>query len=500
MNKVLLIIYLTFEVLNVNAQKVNWQNLDLKKDGFLGISTDKAYNELLWDKKPTEVIVAVIDAGIDTLHEDLKAKLWTDAATGIHGWNYIGDEAGREDVTRLALQNAKKFAEYTYMQVPSALQSAYEAHWEMTATLDAKTANLKKFITDLVHIQQVLVGIIKNIGKDDPSLMDFEAYQPKNEGEEKVLKPFLKRMGLYPDWKSFKSAEITALLVKANYHLLHGLNRDNPEPGTARGDADVSPDKLGPFADPSWTPYHGTHVAGIIGADRGNNVGMKGIADHVKLMALKVNGNIRELRDEDLASAIRFAVDHGAKVINMSFGKPYTWNKKVVDEAVKYAMQHDVLIVHAAGNSSQDNDHVPNYPSPFYEHSKRAAKAWLEVGASDKRDDSTLVASFSNYGRRTVDVFAPGVDIYSTLPYYNQYGFDSGTSMATPVVAGLAALIWEYYPRLSAIQVKDIIMKSVVKINHNVIVNKEKVPFNELCVSGGIANAYKALQLAALYR
>jgi subtilisin family serine protease len=246
---------------------------------------------------------------------------------------------------------------------------------------------------------------------------------------------------------------------------------------------------------------HGTHVSGIIGAVRDNIAGVKGVADHVLLMGLRTVPNGDE-RDKDVANAIRYAVDNGAKVINMSFGKAYSQDKKAVDDAVKYAMSKDVLLVHAAGNDNKNLNIEANYPNRNYEDGSGMAKAWIEVGASDWKDDETLKAPFSNYGKTAVDVFAPGVKINSTVPG-SQYEELSGTSMASPVVTGLAALIREYYPKLSAVQVKDIIMKSVVKIGHNVNVpdgqTTKSLPFADLCISGGVVNAYRALQLADHY-
>ncbi len=212
-------------------------------------------------------------------------------------------------------------------------------------------------------------------------------------------------------------------------------------------------------------------MAGIIGAMRNNGMGMNGVADNVQIMTLKVLSNIRELRDKNLADAIRFAVDNGAKVINLSFGKPYTVSKKDVDSAVKYAMGKDVVIVHAAGNEGRNLDNSPHFPNPVYEDGSGSANAWIEVGASGPKDDSTLVPSFSNYGEKTVDVFAPGVDIYSTIPG-SRYASYNGTSMAAPIVTGIAALLEEYYPKLTAAQVKDIIVQSAIKVNHNVGVEK----------------------------
>ena len=252
----------------------------------------------------------------------------------------------------------------------------------------------------------------------------------------------------------------------------------------------------GPDAD------HGTHVAGIIGANRTNRLGIKGVSDNVLIMAVRAVPNGDE-RDKDVANSIRYAVDNGARIINMSFGKAHSPHKAVVDSAIRYAMAKDVLLVHAAGNEAKDIDKNKNYPSKYYSDSTGlnvgAAGAWIEVGASGWKNDEDLVASFSNYGKKTVDVFAPGVKINSTMPG-SKYKENDGTSMAAPVVSGLAALIRSYYPSLTALQVKDIIMESVTKVPQKVKVRdemgKKKVSFSEVCVSGGIVNAYNALKLA----
>src|ERR1700744_334484 len=348
MNKRILIILALAVSYNAQAQRPNWQNLDLQNDGVFGISTEKAYSELLKDKKPKQVIVAIIDGGIDTAQEELKSKLWRDPKTGNHGWNCIGPETGREDIVKLVAKDRQLYDKFTYMEVPEALKSAYTAHAEMMPALEGKIIAMHRFVEELTDVQQTMDKIVKVIGKPDPNLADLEAYHPNNEHEVLVLKKVLRRLHLYTGWQTYKSAEITDLINKANYHLAQGLNGKNIEPETATGNKDITPDKLGPFNETNGTAYHGTHVAGIIAGVRGNGIGMMGVADNVKLMMLKVMGNIREMRDDNLAKAIRFAVDHGAKVINMSLGKLYTWDKKAVDEAVKYAMKNDVLLVHAA--------------------------------------------------------------------------------------------------------------------------------------------------------
>ncbi|RZK21830.1 MAG: peptidase S8, partial [Flavobacterium sp.] len=303
---------------------------------------------------------------------------------------------------------------------------------------------------------------------------------------------------------------------------------------------------IGPNAD------HGSHVSGIIGANRTNNMGILGVANKVSIMTIRVVPEGDE-RDKDVANGIRYAVDNGANIINMSFGKGYKWDKKAVDEAVKYAEEKGVLLVHAAGNDNANNDISENYPNKYFESAEATAyekankkaplailppkisdatrsngmvnntssklkpipldsakyklphaKNWIEVGASAYKDDDDLKASFSNYGKNNVDVFAPGFMINSTIPGSKYEEFD-GTSMAAPVVSGLAALVWSYYPELSAVQLKDIIMQSVTKVSRKVKNKNEKgetirIPFADLSVSGGIVNAFSALKLAESYQ
>ncbi|TDX01828.1 S8 family serine peptidase [Dinghuibacter silviterrae] len=482
------------------AQKVNWQNLDMRTDSVLGVSTEKAYATLLKGRKSSSTIVAIIDSGIDTLHEDLKSVLWINSRNGSHGWNFIGQEMGQEDIVHIASDKKEFYDSLSYAVVPVSFRKEYSVHCKDIAIVNQKIDADNNFIERLKQSKAIIERIVQKMGRDKPTWKDFRNYMTQDEDEKEVQKIILSRMPLYADWKQCKLNEVDNLINLVQYHIEHGLNLGNLEGDTTMGDGNVSPDAIGIVVNPNLVPYHGTHVAGIIGAVRNNGLGMNGIADNVKIMMLKVNGNIRELRDHDLARAIHFAVDHGARVINMSFGKPYSSNKAEVDSAIKYAMDRDVLLVHAAGNNGQNLDVVEHYPNPKYGDGSGTAYAWIEVGASAWKDDSSLVPAFSNYGKNSVDVFAPGIDIYSTIPD-SKYATYSGTSMAAPVVAGIATLIREYYPRLTAKQVKDIILKSVTKITHNVLVNDkdgiaQSIPFSQICKSGGIVNAYSALKLA----
>jgi subtilisin family serine protease len=249
-------------------------------------------------------------------------------------------------------------------------------------------------------------------------------------------------------------------------------------------------DVIGPDAG------HGTHVAGSIAAVRNNGVGINGVATNVKIMAVRVIPNGDE-RDKDVANGIRYAVDNGAKIINMSFGKAFSPYKRYVDEAVRYAESKGVLMVHAAGNDNKDNDLLPSFPSRFDKAEKREFNNWLEIGASSSKRGLNLPADFSNFGKKTVDFFAPGVDIYSTTPD-NTYDTYSGTSMATPTTAGVAALVLSYDPILTAEDLRSLLIDTSRRYPKLLVYrpgSQEEILFSGLSTYGSVVDAYKALTL-----
>ena len=506
------------------AQKANWQNLDLQTDSTFGISTEKAYNELLKGKKSKPVIVAVLDGGVDILHEDLKTLLWLNkkekAGNGkdddkngyiddVNGWNFLGSEKGSVnyetlELTRLVRRDNARFAGKDSSSISAADMPAFRTYQINKAELEKQLAEAKTGIQRFEAIKIAIDNVVKKMGKEKPSIEDFQQFTPANDMEANVKRIMLDQLKetsfedfyktqILPGYEHFKSQIDYNLNLEYNPRTLVG---DDPNNSSEKfyGNNDVA----GPDA------RHGSHVAGIIGADRTNELGIKGVADNVLIMGVRNVPNGDE-RDKDVANGIRYAVDNGAKVINMSFGKSYSWDKKIVDDAVKYAVSKDVLLVHAAGNDNKNLEIAQNYPNPQYEDGG-VASSWITVGASGPVNDGTIKAGFSNYGKTTVDVFAPGVNINSTIPG-SKYAKFNGTSMASPVVAGLAALIRSYYPKLKANEVKDIIMKSVVKVDQSVTITDEDdttggkvVPFSDLCVTGGIVNAYNALKLASEYK
>jgi subtilisin family serine protease len=513
-----------FAIAQTEEPKANWQNLDLKADGVFGISTEKAYNELLKNKKGQPVIVAVIDGGVDKNHEDLKSVMWVNskeiAGNGkdddkngyvddVNGWNFLGSSKGSVQYDNLELTRLVRKLQPKYISVVNSTPLTAEERKEYNLYLKLVTDYMEKLQSaqagqaNYTALKKYIDQITTKIGKPEPTAADFNNYNASGEMESKTLKIIKGQLKEDPSFKKFYT-DLEDGIKYFDTQLKYNLNLefdsrdsvgDNYSNRQERyyGNSDVA----GPDAD------HGTHVAGIIGAVRNNELGIKGVANNVRIMSVRTVPSGDE-RDKDVANAIRYAVDNGAKVINMSFGKSYSPYKSLVDSAVRYAISKDVLLVHAAGNDGSNIDIENNFPNRNYVDTAGVTMGtfgpWIEVGASSWKNDDELVAGFSNYGKKSVDVFAPGVKINSTVPD-SKYKEHEGTSMASPVVAGLAALVRSYYPALTALQVKDIIMNSVTKVDHKVKIKSEgstkKVDFTDVCISGGVVNAYDALVLAS---
>ncbi|HRE65662.1 MAG TPA: S8 family peptidase [Cyclobacteriaceae bacterium] len=499
----------------------DWFLRDPEQDSLLGVSSERAYETLLKGQPSRTVIVAVIDSGIDIEHEDLKRVIWKNekeiAGNGVdddnngyvddvYGWNFIGGkngnvEADTYELTReyIRLQakygsieeskvNKKQKAEYeSYLQIKSKfgkLKANNEQQYRLYANIYRNITHSIDTIKSIMKVEKLTAEEIQKFETKEPALLFAKGfllnmYKNMNEGERiedyigelKEAVDYYEVIVKYGYNETFNSRDIVGDDSNNLYEKGYGNN-------------DVT------GADAT----HGTHVAGIIAADRTNNVGIKGIANNVKIMPIRAVPNGDE-RDKDVANAIIYAVDNGAHIINMSFGKSFSPQKDVVDKAVRYAEQKGVLLIHAAGNDGENSDEEKNYPTRFYNDGKEA-KNWIEVGASAWGGEE-LVGSFSNYGKKTVAFFAPGVDVYSTVPG-NKYKKESGTSMASPSTAGVAALIMSYFPELTAVEVKDVLMKSTRKFD-NLQVQKPdggKAKLDQLTITGGLLNAYDAVKLA----
>ena len=502
-----------------DTEKDNWQHLDLVTDSIPGMSVNKAY-EFLKGKKGIEVIVGVVDSGTDLKHEDLVDVAWVnkkeipgngidDDKNGyiddINGWNFLG-------------KSYKEHLEYERILMNPSIADA-ETLAEVKKFYNDKIEKAKKagetLLTNKNRYEQLLQGVkntdeafAKHFGKKDYTTEEVLAIKTEDESLLKNI-AIAKRMfsfglpsladakkelegGINYFIKQLESNKklISGESLKTDYRTAVGDNAYDikDKPGSGDGNTGHS------IKDEA----HGSHVSGIIGATRNNGKGMNGVANNVKIMAVRSVSDGDEY-DKDVALAIRYAVDNGAQVINMSFGKSYTANKKMVDDAMIYAQSKGVLLVHAAGNDARNIDTTDNFPTDILLSGTRVNNL-ICVGASTISTKKKLPAGFSNYGNENVDIFAPGLDVVSTT-VESEYEISQGTSFSAPVVSGVAALVWSYYPDLTATQMKEILIKSATNMGRKRVfipgMGKKKTRFRELSVSDGVVNTYNAFVLAA---
>ncbi|MEO5647358.1 MAG: S8 family peptidase [Chitinophagaceae bacterium] len=504
----------------------NWHLQDKAETGSYGISLDKAY-QFVKGRNGKTIVVAVMDTGIDTTHEDLKNVLWNnpkeipgnkidDDKNGyvddIHGWNFLGGKDGKniehdtDEGSRVYHRFKKKYESVTD---ESSLSPREKDEFTMFKKAKAKVEGGGPSI-DVVFLRR----IFNNAKKSDSLIRlalkkqiyigsELETFKPVTAEERRAkssLMPFYKQEGM---------------MDKANTDFLEEFDLElsgeerkeaakTKEPRDYRNEAvkdnemDINDRFYGNNDLMGGALSHGTYCAGIIAAQRNNNKGMDGVADNVKIMMLRMLSDGDE-HDKDIALAIRYAVDHGAHIISMSFGKDFSPEKRWVDEAVMYAESKGVLMIHAAGNDHENIDSTDNFPNPEYLNGKGRSSTFITVGASGNHDNGGPIGSFSNYGKNEVDIFAPGVSIYATTTGRNAYGSVSGTSMSAPVVAGTAAFLMSYFPELSAKQIKYAIEKSAVPLTAKVKKpgTDELVSFSELSKNPGLLNAYEAAKLAS---
>jgi subtilisin family serine protease len=489
----------------------DWHLRDATTDRLPGISLLKAERELLAGKQPRRtVVVAIIDSGIDTAHVELRPQLWTNSAEvagngrdddnngfvdDARGWSFIGGPRGDVnqdtfEVTRLAAQCGRPAGRDSLPDDIKPRCAEIETKFQQKRNEVDQTLST---IRDIEVLYRQIIPLLKNAAnKDSLSVAIVQAINPTDDRTREA-----RRLYLQLHAQGISEEELVDARKAYTSQAEFGYNKSfdprgivgDDYPGTKimrYGNTNV----VGPDAT------HGTHVAGIVAAVR-DAVGATGIAQSVKIMTLRAVPDGDE-RDKDIANAIRYAVDNGAHIINMSFGKAWSPYKNLVDDAVKYADSRGVLMIHAAGNDGEDVTKSASFPTPVYKDGGRAVN-WIEVGASSWKMRDSLVATFSNYGRGAVDVFAPGDDIYAPIPG-GKFKKESGTSMASPVVAGLSALLMSYFPTLTATDVKRIVLESVTKLGDQEVIRpgegSVKVKFGELSTTGGIVNAYNAIKMA----
>jgi subtilisin family serine protease len=512
---------------------VNWYN-----GKGAGMSTDKAYKKLK-NRTANTVVVAVIDSGIDIEHEDLKGKIWVnekeipgngidDDKNGyiddVYGWNFLGNAKG-ENVNEACLEKTRLLRFYTsrFEGIDSTSLSEeerveYALYQKVKYEVESELGNYNAYLgqLDMINamIAQVPVMVGNAIGKSDYTLKDLQKWKPK---EEQMLQ--MKEFAL-----AIKTGQLSTAVIEEQRQAIKQMVEYNLN--VEFDDRALIGDDVTNFKDVNYgnsnvegpDALHGTHVGGIIGAVRGNGLGGDGVAENAKLMALRAVPNGDEF-DKDIALAVRYAVDNGAKVINMSFGKGYSPNQKEVYEAFSYADSKGVLLVHAAGNDNANVDVNPNFPTSMYSFQTQKLDHFLTIGASTRNVSAMneasfwrvlfsfgkvkrnhkkhLAAPFSNYGQTKVDVFAPGFEIYNAVPQ-SEYKNLQGTSMAAPMVSGVAAMLQGYFPTLTMKEIKYIILSSAKSYSGSKQLkpgSDQLVDFASLSVTGGVVNVKNAVKM-----
>lgn len=530
----LMLVYCKSQKVIVVESQTLWHQDNFVKDSLYGNSLNKWI--LNSKKTKNEIIVAIIDSQIDLNQEDLQGQLWVNekeiANNGIdddnngyiddlNGWNFIGKPNGgffrywNFEYVRivrnleeyfikndsLSIENHNNFKEYKRAKDKYKSDHKYYKNWlksiDFLLNKRSKINDTLKYyfpkgdytidkLDSLYNLKKINDKSFKQRRDDNDSDIGALIFYMKVsiESESGTLDQLMESKN------QLDSLVNRNLNINYNDRKFIGDNPEKLEKGYGNNRLNVNTFQLG----------HNTAVSSIIAANRDNSIGTKGFHQNIKIMPLSISASGDE-HDKDIAMAIYYAVDNGAKIINMSFGKEFSLKQEWVTEAFKYAEKHNVLLVHGSGNNRFDVDSNPYYPSDIdYLHDSKneLVSNFINVGSISKRTDSTMVSPFSSYGKQNVDLFAPGEDIYIAKPN-NEYGYDSGTSLAAPMVSGTAALIWLYYPKLTVQEVKKIILESGVTIDKNVVkpgTKEEMVPFSELSKTGKILNTYNAMKMS----
>lgn len=516
----LLLISATLSAQNIELK--DWFHLDWDADQMPGLSTDKLYKEIIKDRKGQKVVVAVLDSGVDLDHEDLYKVRWVnedeipgnkidDDGNGyiddVYGWSFLGHPNGTNvhqdnlEATRIVGLYQNQFDGVEEADIKKRDLANYLIYKRAVQEVESSSKEAEENYGFYNMLTQAIEKLKEELGKSEVSKEDLENLDSSDPMIQSISTMLI---NIFNQGMTFE--QIESELFDANEYFENQVKywyNINFNPRNVIGD-DINNKKEKLYGNNDYRgpdAHHGTHVAGIIGAERDNGIGLDGVANNVAIMSVRVVPDGDE-RDKDVANAIRYAVDNGAKVINMSFGKGFSPYKGVVDKAIKYAVRKDVVLIHAAGNDGKENNFSNNFPNDKYGKKgllgNAFASSWIEIGALAPDKNTQLAASFTNYSKELVDVFAPGQEIYSSTPD-NNYEMLQGTSMAAPMVAGVAALLRSYFPKLKAWEIKDIIIDSATKINQKVIkpgTADEEIDFSQLSVSGGIVNAYNAFKLA----
>lgn len=505
-----------------------WYHKDFSTTNVYGVNTDNAY-KFLESKglKPRTVVVGVLDSGVEVDHPGLINNMWKnpneipnngidDDKNGyvddIYGWNFIGGKTADVDADNLEVTRMVKKYQPIFEGTDSAknrvnqakMPEEYAIYQKSKKLYDEKGSEAKQYYHYFSGFNNAIPSIVKTLNGKKLTKENLAAIKPASQEDSRnlqILNSLVQdagNVGKTPkEVEELLRKEIEGALKHYESQATKHYNLDfDPRAEIVGDNYDNYNEKHygnnhyeGPDAS------HGTHVSGIIAGLPHGNEAQYGVAHKVaKIMTVRAVPDGDE-RDKDVANAIRYAVDNGAKILNMSFGKAVSPGKKHVWEAMKYAEKKGVLLVKAAGNENQNIGENEYFPTNFMKQSdeKPFVSNMIVVGASTNNSQN-LRARFSNYNGKMVDVFAPGQEIYSTVPDA-KYEYLQGTSMASPVVAGAAAVLWAYMPSLTPQQIKEALVKTVNKSTVNANVDSS-ANFDQISVAGGVIDLYKAAQYA----
>jgi subtilisin family serine protease len=516
---------------NINKESINpstadeldhWHLKDYNKDSVPGISLDKLYDEILKDRKGKQVIVAIIDTEIDIHHEELKDFIWVNTeeiadngmdddnngyVDDVNGWNFIGNNEGENLICSnySFIRKLKEFAPLyegkTRDQIGNdtlnfqVYQRALKDYQEMKAQIQADKDYVNFLNDGYPKSKKLLDSIFKGTTYTVEQLDSlYNAYEPKDS----ILAADVYFMYDFMRYEMYGYADNLANETKKMEDFSNNINYDDRK--IIGDDVNNIEDRVygtNKIANNLKEFTHGTIVTGVLAAHRTNAKGIRGITNNVKIMPLCIQAKFGSETDKDLALSIRYAIDNGAQIINLSSNRFYESHNTWVQEALLYAEKNNVLVIKAAGNNETDIDEVVGYPNKkgknYY-----TLNNFIIVGASGKYVDQYFKPIWSNYGYETVDLYAPGEEIPTTTPFHT-YKNDSGSSMSTAITSGVAALILSYYPDLKVNDVRLILMESATRYDTPIALeydSDKRIPFSKLSLSGGVLNAYDAFVLA----
>jgi len=508
----------------------NWWKIDYGQDSLASISWNKglkyAYKTNNYPKK--QIKVAILDTDFDLNHnmlldliainkDEISRNNKDDNQNGFvddyAGWNFLGIKNKDSALAHVLMEETRilrKFDSLSYQTLKKRNKIPFK-YIEVKSSFDSIVKSLQRDINPYINIEENYTYVMDTLRKlipDKISLSSLTDYKTQNDtimGYVNFAKYYYENDFPYDEFIDYLK------LKKLSLDICMNLSYDNrmllqDKPNNLRDKNYGNPI----FGKNIQLLSHGTTVSGVIAhalLDSSNTKNKNTIPNYpIKILPITFTG-IGDFTDKDFYLGFKYAISNGANIINISQGKTFSMTPKILFKALKLAKRRNVLVVMSAGNQAMSLDENWRFPQSISKLYEKNFSNVLIVGASSKKLNKNLLDEDSNYGLKSIDIFAPGEDIPTTLPN-NEFTTKSGTSFAAPIVTNVAALLWSHYPKLKASEIKKIIMQSGAEYDGLVNVpcdleknqfcknNPQKQKFNLLSRSGKIINALNALKLA----